>query len=389
MKGQKIRTHGSHRCELLGKFALTATLASLTACGGGGGGDTGLDLSNLQDLPPSIGAASAGDINAATDVVEVAAGNVIDANILSNDSVPEGARLELLGQPVIGSAVLLDTGEIQYEANSDFEGTDSVDYVLVAADGTESVGTLYVAVACADCLNQAVAAAQELATTDSNGLQYCTDANSDPDSDGFGWENNQSCAVREVGPSLPTLAANPDIVSIEAGSTKAVAPMRNDVIPHINSVEFAIDVEPTAGVIKASNGGLLVYSAPDNYKGSDSIVYSLTDETGNTSVASVDFNIECPLCKDFEGLRLSWPANPDSENIDGYRVFFGPDENINTSTMLSEVQADEFSNTTPQTVYSLAGDLNVSGNEGGCFRITAIRSGEESEPSEPVCFSLG
>ena len=67
MKGQKIRTHGSQRCELLGKLALTATLASLTACGGGGS-DTGLNLSNLQDLPPSIGAASDGDINAATDV---------------------------------------------------------------------------------------------------------------------------------------------------------------------------------------------------------------------------------------------------------------------------------------------------------------------------------
>ena len=389
MKGQKIRTHGSHRCELLGKFALTATLASLTACGGGGGGDTSLNLTNLQNLPPSFGATSDSDINAATDVVEVAAGSAVDANILSNDSIPEGASLQLLGQPVNGTATLLDTGEIQYEANSDFEGTDSVDYVLVAADGTESVGTLYVAVACADCLNQAVAATPVAAATDSNGLQYCTDANSDPDSDGFGWENNQSCAVREVGPSLPTLTANSDLVSINAGSTKVVSPMRNDVIPHINSVEFAIDVEPTAGVIKASSGGLLVYSAPDSYKGSDSIVYSLTDETGNVSVASIDFEIDCPLCENFNGLRLSWPANPASENIDSYRVFFGPDENINTSTMLSEVQADESSDGTPETVFSLAGDLNVSGNEGGCFRITAIRSGEESEPSEPVCFSLG
>ena len=388
MKGQKIRTHGSHRCELLGKFALTATLASLTACGGGGS-DTGLNLSNLQDLPPSIGAASDGDINAATDVVEVAAGSVVNANILFNDSIPEGAGLQLLGQPDNGTAILLDTGEIQYEANSDFEGTDSVDYLLVAADGTESVGTLFIAVACADCLNQTIEAAPVVATADSNGLPYCTDGNSDPDSDGFGWENNQSCAVRKVGPSLPTLTANSDIVSIEAGSTQAVSPLRNDVVPHTSSTVFAIDVEPNAGVVQASNGGVVVYTAPDNYQGSDSIIYSLTDQSGNTSVASVDFEIDCPLCKDFKGLRLSWPANPDSENIDGYRVFFGPDENINTSTMLSEVQASQFSDSTPQTVYSLAGDLNVSGNEGGCFRITAIRSSEESEPSEPVCFSLG
>ena len=144
MKGQKIRTHGSYRCELPGKIALTAAIVSLTACGGGGG-DTGLNLSNLQDLPPSIGAASDGDINAATDVVEVAAGSVVNANILFNDSIPEGAGLQLLGQPDNGTAILLDTGEIQYEANSDFEGTDSVDYLLVAADGTESVGTLFIA----------------------------------------------------------------------------------------------------------------------------------------------------------------------------------------------------------------------------------------------------
>jgi len=87
-------------------------------------------------------------------------------------------------------------------------------------------------------------------------------------------------------------------------------------------------------------------------------------------------------------LRLSWPANPASENVESYRVFFGPDENTHTSTMLTEVDAADFTGSAPNAVYDLAGDLNIQGGDGGCFRVTAVRGSEESEPSNPVCFTL-
>jgi len=181
----------------------------------------------------------------------------------------------------------------------------SVDYVLVAADGTQSEGTLYIAVACADCLIETPAPV--VATEDSNGNPYCKSDDADPDGDGWGWEDNQSC-VPFIGAAVPALAANADSVSLTAGSTTAVSAMRNDSIADRSSVKFAIDVQPSKGVVEAAEAGVVVYTAPADYEGTDSLVYSLTDADGNTSVANIDFNINCPLCTVFEGLRLSWPS---------------------------------------------------------------------------------
>jgi len=393
MNGRMIRTYGSNRCENLTRLAVSAALLTLTACGGGGSSvDTASDLSNLQDIPPSIGAATDGSISAATDVAEIAAGQAITVGILNNDTIPPGSRFQLIGQPANGTARLLETGELEYVANADFEGTDSVEYALVAADGTLSRGMLYVAVACADCEVAPPAPAAALAATDEFGNSYCIGGNSevDPDGDGYGWENEASCVIRPEGAvALNTLAANSDSVTLEAGTTTAVSALRNDSIADRASVNFAIDVQPTNGVIQAADAGVVVYTAPDNYEGTDSLVYSLTDTNGNKSMANIDFNIACATCSTKEGLRLSWPANPVNENIESYRVFFGPDENVFTSNQLSEIRVGDFGGSAPNAIYHLENDLNVSGNEGGCFRVTAVRGSEESEPSDPICFNLG
>jgi len=57
--------------------------------------------------------------------------------------------------------------------------------------------------------------------------------------------------------------------------------------------------------------------------------------------------------------------------------------------MLTEVDASDFTDSAPNAVYDLANDLNLEGDEGGCFRVTAVRGSEESEPSNPICFTLG
>ncbi len=383
MNGRKNRTPSSKGRENLTRLAVSAALLSLAACGGGGTDDSSIELSELQGVPAALAAESA-NINAETDVAETVAGNSVTVSILQNDNFEATANLQLVGQPANGTAKLLANGDVEYVADANFEGTDSVDYVLIDAQGEKSTGTLYIAVVCADCTLDNVASAP----VSLSGEPLC-ESDSDADGDGYGWENNATCEVPRLGAALSTLSAKADSLNIAAGAVKTIAPLRNDSITDRASVQFAIDVPPSQGRIEAVDSGIVVYAAPKNFSGTDSMVYSIKDASGDTSVASIDFHVSCDSCVVPTGLLLSWPANSDSEAVDGYRVFFGPDENSFTSSLLSEVSVESLNGSAPNAIFDITKDLNVSGSEGGCFRVQAYRGAEESEQSDPVCFSLG
>jgi hypothetical protein len=267
---------------------------------------------------------------------------------LSNDSfADQETELQLLGSPDFGTVELLDNGEISYTANADFEGTDKITYRLVDSAGGSSTSTVFLSVACAGC--------------------------------SLDGEGDQS-----------RLQANTDTVDVNAGQYAAIAPMRNDQIPDRDNVTFRVDADPAEGAIEARAGGVVVYKAPANFDGSDTIVYSISDSNGNQSVASIELNVACPLCG-VAGIELAWPANAAEENISGYRIYFGPDENEHTSTMLREVRVTSlgFDESEPKLTFNPATDLNLGGRDSGCFRISAIRGNEESEQSTAACFTLG
>ena len=383
-QNRKPNTFGAENLKLV---ALTATFLALASCGGGGSDNTD------ELVEPEFGAAnteasnpdevSSVEVSAAnTNVAETVAGSPLQVSVLQNDIVAKDARVELVGQPANGSATILDNGRIEYTANRDFEGTETIEYKIVDARGNESRGTLYVAVVCADCTLPTVA-------SNSEGFPYCIGTNPDPDGDGYGWEENTSCVVPALGAALDPLAARSDIVEIRAGEVKTVLPLRNDSIADRSTVDFNIDVQPTAGRILAAEAGIFVYSAPENFSGSDSMMYRIKDIEGRSSVASIDFNITCSTCVDHKGLRLSWPENPETEGVEGYRVLFGSDNNPLTATVVSEVRISDLNGEAPNVIFDLQTDLNVARSEGGCFMIKAYRGSEESEASEAACFTRG
>ena len=80
-------------------------------------------------------------------------------------------------------------------------------------------------------------------------------------------------------------ASNSDGISIMAGASVAIPVLDNNTLAAQGSVRLAIDVHPSEGsIIETSQSGVVVYQAPDHFTGTDSFVYSLTDESGNVSV---------------------------------------------------------------------------------------------------------
>jgi len=367
MNGRKNRTPELRGRVNLVKIAVSAALLSLTACGGGGSDEQDeLTLGELQNVPPALAAANA-TLEVNTDIAESVAGSTITVTVLQNDNFSNGSQLQLVGTPANGTARLLDSGQVEYTPNAGFVGTDTVAYALVDAAGNRMNGALYIAVVAENVSD--------------SGFPFCANADADPDNDGYGWENDATCEMPGIGLGTGALLAKGDNVTMGSGTVTAVSPMRNDSIPDRANVVFEIDSVPTAGSIEGVDAGILVYSAPEDFHGSDSIVYSITDQSGNTSSASIEFTINCTTCDLPEALRLSWPANPSDENVEGYRVFFGPDENTFTSTMLADVTAADFTGSAPFAVFEMANDLNVSGTDGGCFTVQAYRNGEDSEHS--------
>ena len=377
MNDQKNRTPGSIGGETLIRIGVSAALLTLTACGAGSDRDE--DVQGLDAL--EVGAAQSEELDAIVDVTQTSAGSPVIVSVVQDDTLAADAQFALIGQPVNGSATLLSDGTVEYTADADFEGTDIIEYVILDADGNRNYGKFYVAVVCADCNPT------DHATADTSEYPYCLSSNADPDGDGYGWENNQSCLVPQVGAALGPLTAKADLVEINSGETQTVTPLQNDTIADRSNVAFSIDTGPTAGKIEAVDSGVIVYSAPVDYSGTDSMVYSITDSNGDTSVANINFNITCDSCVDYKAVKVTWAANPSSEQVEGYKVLFGSDENPLTSTEISTLPVA--SGDTPTLTLDLAADLNLETNEGGCFMIQAYRGTEVSEASEAACFSRG
>ena len=360
------------------RTAVAAAILTLAACGGGGTDDEpDLAAANAEGSTENL----SGIVEAKTDVAETAAGKPLVVEVQKNDLLADDTTIELVGQPANGTASISADGEVVYTADVEFEGTETVEYRLTDSDGGESIGTLYINVVCADC------AITTVASVNTEGFAYCLDSNPDPDGDGYGWENGDSCVVPAIGAALDPLAAKTDTLNINAGEIKTVSPLRNDSIADRVNVQFTLDVQPIAGTVLASEAGVVVYQAPDNYSGADSIMYTIQDTNGKSSVASIDFNVSCSDCVDNKALRLSWPENPGAEGVEGYLVLFGADDNPLTSTVVSDVQVANLNGAAPNVVFDLESDLNITGSEGGCFMIRAYRGSEQSEPSEAACFT--
>ena len=201
----------------------------------------------------------------ADDAIVLKQGDAAEIDVLANDMDPEGDAFDLISisQPALGTAVWnAATHMIDYQANADASGTDTVTYVVADETG-QSSATLLITI---------------------NGRP----------------------------------AATPDQVSVARDGSVMVDALANDTDPEGESLRVTrVEGGSTGTVDFDPDSGKLTYSPSPTSPTNDTFTYFVVDSVGNESSAVVTVTVAdvangAPIAKDDEYLVAA--------NSDGYRL---------------------------------------------------------------------
>jgi hypothetical protein len=167
---------------------------------------------------------------------------VIDApGVLANDSDPDGGGLTatLVDGPNFGSLQLDPDGSFTYRHDGSPVASDRFTYEVTDATGATARATVTIFI------------------------------------------------VRPNAAPLPV----DDLVSVEAGSTVSLFPTDNDTDPDGDALAITEVTEPDHGSISLSAAGEVTFAAPDDFRGEVVVTYTVVDELGATSSATITFTV--------------------------------------------------------------------------------------------------
>lgn len=196
---------------------------------------------------------------AVNDSVVVSSNQSSTLNLLSNDEDPNGDTLTIASfrQPLHGKATLNANQTITYIPNSNFVGTDEIDYWL-------SDGTLYSSMATAKIRVEASVAAN----------------------------NPDGLNKRPV--------ANGESVVVARNQTIVLNPLANDKDPNGDKMTIIDFRQPKHGVAKLNSNQTISYTPNRNYAGSDRLDYWISDGELVSSMAITSITVGASGAPQFE-----------------------------------------------------------------------------------------
>ncbi len=298
-------------------------------------------------------------------------GEPVTINILANDSDPEGDTLSIASyqQPANGAITDNGNGTLTYTPAAGFEGLDSFSYTIT--DGNENEATAQVDISVFPP-NDAPIAQGDSAVTDedyavdidvlandsdangdtidiisftqpSNGtvsenggiLSYTPDADfSGSDSfsytvsDGRGGEASASVDVT-VNPVNDAPEAVDDSVATIENSPAIINILANDSDADGEVISLAAYSQPANGLVSDNGDGTLTYTPDADYKGYDDFTYTIIDESGAESTATVHLTVKADIGdeanplggvyfidRDGDGFGVASPNGPDADDTD-------------------------------------------------------------------------
>ncbi|VAW85781.1 Fibronectin type III domain protein, partial [hydrothermal vent metagenome] len=198
-----------------------------------------------------------------------------------------------------------------------------------------------------------------------------------------------SITIEGTSNAIP-IAQNDDGYSTDSLSSISIPVLDNDQGLDDGPIQVVVIQAPSNGTTEVLSNNSIRYTPNDDYIGSDDFVYKITDADGDLATATVMLEvIACSSCETDVILELSWDANPEDENVIGYKVYSGNSTGAANSLYetLTENSAG-FDMSVPTVEINAQTDLSLQNGDDICFKISAYNAGGESSQSAAVCDTI-
>ena len=159
---------------------------------------------------------------------------------------------------------------------------------------------------------------------------------------------------------LPPIAKS-DNYTINQSQFQRLNILENDI--NIDGeVKITIESQANNGLVELSNDGYVTYSPNELFFGKDEFVYKVTNQNGESSIASTALNVLCEInCS--TTFKLSWDESL-SPDVIGYNVYLGrSSDELDTVFELGNVSQFEFLAESKGAYYFAVAAVNSQGME--------------------------
>jgi len=297
-----------------------------TISDGNGGTDNAtvtITVGGVNDAPVAV------DDSASTDE-----DTSVTISVLNNDSDPDGDVLTVISNtnPSNGTVVLNEDGTFTYTPNNNFNGVDSFEYTISDGNGGTDTATVTITVV---GVNDAPVAVDDSASTDEDTAVTISvlDNDSDPDgdelsiidftepsngtvvlnddgtftytpnnnfngvdsfeytiSDGNGGTDTATVTITVVGVNDAPVAVD-DAASTDEDTAVTISVLNNDTDPDGDELSIIDFTEPSNGSVVLNQDGTFTYTPNNNFNGTDSFEYTISDGNGGTDTATVTITV--------------------------------------------------------------------------------------------------
>ncbi|MDG4548726.1 MAG: Ig-like domain-containing protein, partial [Rickettsiales bacterium] len=312
---------------------------------GNGGTDTAtvtVEVTPVNDAPV-----------ANTDNVTTNEDTPVVIDVLANDDDVDGDTLTIVsvtdGQ---NGTVVIESGQVKYTPNADFNGNDSFTYTITDGNGETSTGTVNVTV---NPINDAPLAEDDTVTTDEDTPITIDVLSNDDDVDGDALTitsvSNPASGIAQIvngqikytpnnnfngtdtftytvsdgngGTDTATVTVNvdslndapvalDDVVATYEDTAVAINVLINDTDADSDALTITDVTDGANGTVVIENGQVK-YTPNADFNGVDTFTYTISDGKGGTSTATVTVHV-CPVADNLQAHDDSYTAN-DGDNL--------------------------------------------------------------------------